>query len=225
MNDIAGNIQHLRQDMNAALLKAGRAGFNVQLIAVSKTKSVEAVREAIAAGQKIFGENRVQEAIPKFTELRRHASDLELHLIGPLQTNKVQEAVAHFDVIQTLDRPKLAMALSKELTKASRKPRLYIEINIGHEPQKAGIFPEDLGEFLEFCRDKAGLTPEGLMCIPPHHVDPTPFFKTMKDLKDQFQLKHLSMGMSADYATAIACGATEIRVGSAIFGERDKTAS
>jgi pyridoxal phosphate enzyme (YggS family) len=205
---ISDNLAAIRENLGKA-----------QLIAVSKMQSAEAVRAAVVAGQMVFGENRVQEARAKFPDLRRDYPNLELHLIGPLQTNKAQDAVELFDVIQTLDRPTLADALAKAMEKTGRKPRLYIEVNIGREAQKAGVLPEGLDLFLRQCRGK-GLEIFGLMCIPPQHLDPRPFFTHLKSLADLHSLPHLSMGMSADYKIAIECGATEVRIGSAIFGQR-----
>ena len=203
---------------NLAQIKA--RAKSAQLIAVSKRHSVEEIREALTAGQRVFGENRVQEAQTKFPDLRATFPDIELHLIGALQTNKAQAAIDLCDVIQTLDRPALATALAKAIRKTGRTPRLYVEVNIGREPQKAGILPEELDAFLVFCRQECGLSITGLMCIPPHDQDPAPFFRQMRTLADTFALPHLSMGMSGDFEKAIECGATEIRVGTAIFGER-----
>jgi len=193
---------------------------NATLIAVSKTRSIEEIRQALKAGQRVFGENRVQEAQAKFPDLRKDHPDIELHLIGALQTNKAQTAVELFDVIQTVDRPDLAKALAKAIQRTGRTPRLYVEVNIGREPQKAGILPEQLEAFLTYCRTDCGLSLTGLMCIPPHDQDPAPYFQQMRKLADEFSLPQLSMGMSGDYETAIQYGATEIRVGTAIFGER-----
>ncbi|MDD3370329.1 MAG: YggS family pyridoxal phosphate-dependent enzyme [Alphaproteobacteria bacterium] len=206
---IAENLSRIRAHLGKATL-----------IAVSKTQSAEAVREALAAGQRIFGENRVQEAQAKFPPLRGDFPDLELHLIGALQTNKAADAVALFDVIQTLDRPKLADAVAKAIQKTGKRPRFYIEINIGREPQKAGIAPEDAEDFLAYCRTACQLDIAGLMCIPPEEQDPAPYFKELRALATRLGLPHISMGMSADYETAIACGATEVRVGTALFGKR-----
>ena len=172
----------------------------------------------MAAGQYCFGENRVQEAAEKFAALR--TPELELHLIGPLQTNKAEAAVRLFDVIQTLDRAKLAAALAKAIQKTGCHPRLYVEINSGREAQKAGIAPEALDDFLHLCRDVYALTVTGLMCIPPQTDDPVPHFRLLKGLADRHALPHISMGMSADFSQAIACGATEVRIGTAIFGAR-----
>lgn len=212
MTLIADNLDLIRQ-------KLGRAS----LIAVSKTQSAETIRAALNAEQRLFGENRVQEAQKKFPLLRQDFPDIELHLIGPLQTNKAADAIALFDVIQTLDRPSLAEVLAREIRKAGKPPRLYIEVNIGQEPQKAGIAPEDTEKFLSLCRNEYGLLISGLMCIPPEGKEPRPYFEALRKLANQLALPHLSMGMSADFEAAIACGATEVRIGTAIFGHRPKT--
>jgi pyridoxal phosphate enzyme (YggS family) len=206
--NIAENIAHIRA-------QAGPA----KAIAVSKTQTVDVVRQALAVGQRMFGENRVQEAKEKFPPLRQAYPDIELHLIGALQTNKARDAVETFDVIQTVDRERLVDALVDALRKTGRKVRFYVEVNIGNEPQKAGVSPDHLGAFLDYCHDK-GLAISGLMCIPPHNTDPRPHFMRMRQLADQFKLPHLSMGMSADYREAVECGATEVRVGTALFGVR-----
>jgi pyridoxal phosphate enzyme (YggS family) len=189
------------------------------LVAVSKTHPAEAVAELAAAGHRLFGENRVQEAQAKYPALKARYPDLELHLIGPLQTNKVREAVALFDVIETLDRPKLAHALAAEMEKTGRKIPCLIEVNVGNEPQKAGIAPDQVEAFLALCRE-LGLEVRGLMCIPPQHQDPVPHFNNLAALAKRLRLPVLSMGMSGDFKQAIACGATHIRVGTAIFGSR-----
>ena len=209
MTSIASRLAAIRESLKGA-----------KLIAVSKTQSVEAIREALDAGQRVFGENRVQEAQNKFPLLRQEYPDLELHLIGALQTNKAQTAVELFDVIQTLDRPRLAEALAKAIRQTNRAPRLSLEVNIGNEPQKSGIPPHEVDAFLTYCRAQCGLTVTGLMCIPPHDQDPRPHFLHLKELSRRLSLPHLSMGMSADYKTALACGATEVRIGTAIFGSR-----
>ncbi len=209
MTSIASRLAVLRQSLKDATL-----------IAVSKTQSAEAIREALNADQRVFGENRVQEAKNKFPLLRQEYPDIELHLIGALQTNKAQDAVELFDVIQTLDRPRLAEALAKAMRQTGRSPRLSIEVNIGNEPQKSGISPNEIDAFLAYCRDECGLTVSGLMCIPPHDQDPRPHFLHMKELANHLAMSNLSMGMSADYKIAIDCGATEVRVGTAIFGTR-----
>ena len=188
-------------------------------MAVAKTYPAEAVAELLAAGHRHFGENRVQEAEGKYPELKRLYPDLCLHLIGPLQSNKARQAVALFDVIETLDRPKLAQVLAAEMQRCGRLLPCLIEVNIGDEPQKAGIAPAETAEFLVYCSG-LGLKIEGLMCIPPHGRDPLPHFRRMAELAGALALPTLSMGMSGDYATAIACGAGEIRVGTRLFGGR-----
>lgn len=219
MNQIANNLQAVDARLAKAARLASRKPETARLIAVSKTHPKEAVEAALEAGQRVFGENRVQEAAGKFPALREKWPEIELHLIGPLQTNKVADAVALFDVIQTLDRPKLAEALAKEIQKQGRAPGLYLEVNIGREPQKAGLLPEETGEFLTFCRSLS-LQISGLMCLPPQEDNPAPHFKNLAAMAASLHLPHLSMGMSADFETAIAYGATEVRVGTAIFGER-----
>jgi len=188
-------------------------------VAVSKTHPAEAVLEAIAAGQHVFGENRVQEAAGKFPALRQ-AHALELHLIGPLQTNKVKEAVALFDVIQTVDRAKLADALAAEYRKQQRFLPCYIQINTGEEPQKAGIAPAEADGFIRYCREDLGLPVKGLMCIPPNDQHPAPHFALLREIARRHNLPGLSMGMSGDYELAIQFGATAVRVGTAVFGSR-----
>ena len=187
---------------------------------MSKTHPSEAVAELLAAGHRHFGENRVQEAAGKYPDLKARYPDLRLHLIGPLQTNKVRQAVELFDIIETLDRPKLAKALSEEMARTGRKIPCLIEVNIGAEPQKAGIAPEETAAFLDSCRSEWKLEIAGLMCIPPAGEDPEPHFRRLKSLAGNLGLPHLSMGMSGDYERAIACGAGEIRVGTALFGSR-----
>jgi pyridoxal phosphate enzyme (YggS family) len=220
MADIARNLKAIRRSIDAAAKAADRDPEAVKLLAVSKTKSEEDIRAALAAGHRIFGENRVQEAKTKFASLRGAYPDLELHLIGPLQTNKAEEAVKLFNVIETLDRPKLAAALAQAIKKTGSSPEFLIEINIGNEPQKSGIKPDELGQFLKYCREMCQLTIKGLMCIPPQTDDPKPHFMRLKQLAAEYGLAELSMGMSADFETAIACGATEVRVGTALFGAR-----
>ncbi len=217
---IGENLEAARKKISAAASASGRDASGVDLIAVSKTQSEEAVKRAIAAGQTRFGENRVQEAIGKFAAIKAARGDLELHLIGHLQTNKAAEAVAFFDVIQTVDRPKLAACIAEQARKQGRCPRLYVEVNVGNESQKAGVSPEALPEFLRLCREEYGLEISGLMCIPPQTEAAEPHFRTLKKLADEHGLKRLSMGMSADFEEAIACGATEVRIGTAIFGRR-----
>ncbi len=211
--------------VRAAIAKAaaahGRDPASVTLVAVSKTHPAEAVEQAIAAGQRVFGENRVQEAKAKFPALKQRYPDLCLHLIGPLQSNKVRDAVALFDVIETVDRPKLARALADEIKRAGRAIRVLIQVNTGREPQKAGVEPEQADALIRLCRDQYGLAVEGLMCIPPAEDDPGPHFRLLGEIAARNGLAILSMGMSGDYPVAIRDGATHVRVGSAIFGHRD----
>ena len=217
---IAERLKSVQDRIAAAAVAAGRDPRSVALVAVSKTHGIRAVRQALAAGQRIFGENRVQEAAAKFPQLRADYPDLQLHLIGPLQTNKVKDAVALFDVIETVDRPKLAAELAKEMQKSGRRPRCYIQVNIGNEPQKAGVAPHDVSTLLALSRDEYRLPIVGLMCIPPADEDPAPYFVRMAALAKAHQLPILSQGMSGDYPAAIAAGATHVRVGTAIFGAR-----
>ncbi len=204
----------------AAARAAGRDPLEVQLIAVSKTFDAPDIRPVLDAGQRVFGENRVQEAKAKWPALRTAYPDLELHLIGPLQSNKAGEAVALFDAIHTVDRPKIAAALAAEMKKQGRTPQLFVQVNTGREPQKAGIAPEAADDFLRDCREVHGLAIAGLMCIPPAEDDPRPHFALLRAIAARNGLDRLSMGMSSDFAEAIAEGATHVRVGSAIFGHR-----
>ncbi len=195
----------------------------VKLVAVSKTYGASEIRPVLEAGQRRFGENRVQEAKEKWPALRAEFPDLELHLIGLLQSNKAAEAVALFDVIQTVDRPKIAQALAKECKLQDRNLRFYVQVNTGAEPQKAGILPKDADVFIEQCRNQYSLTIVGLMCIPPVDEDPRPHFKMLKRMAERNHLAELSMGMSSDFEIAIAEGASVVRIGSAIFGTRQMT--
>jgi len=204
----------------AAERDAGRPERSVQLVAVSKTFEADTIRLAIRAGQRIFGENRVQESQGKWPELKEETPGIELHLIGPLQSNKAAEAVALFDVIETIDREKIARAIAEEMKRQGKMLRLYVQVNTGLETQKAGIAPDDTAAFVNFCRDELGLTIEGLMCIPPAEENPGPHFALLAKLGEKCGVTKLSMGMSGDYETAIAFGATNVRVGSAIFGAR-----
>ncbi len=220
--DIAANLRAVRDRIAQAAAAAGRRGEDVTVVAVAKTHGADAVAAAIAAGQRCFGENRVQEAQAKYPALKAQHPELELHLIGPLQTNKVNEAVALFDVIETLDRAKLASALAREMARQGRRPRLFLEVNTGEEPQKAGVLPAEAERFVADCR-ALGLTIGGLMCIPPLDEEPALHFALLRDIALRAEVGALSMGMSADYETAIRFGATHVRVGTAIFGERVKT--
>ncbi|HYE00715.1 MAG TPA: YggS family pyridoxal phosphate-dependent enzyme [Alphaproteobacteria bacterium] len=219
---IAENFARIRAAIAAAEAEAGRPPGSAALVAVSKTHPAESVAAALAAGQRLFGENRVQEAKAKFPALRERHPDLRLHLIGPLQTNKAREAVALCDVIESVDRPKLAHALAEAMAKTGRRPELLIQVNIGREPQKAGVEPEGLDALVALVRDELGLPLRGLMCIPPAEEDPAPHFARMAALADRHGLPVRSMGMSGDFPAAIAAGATHVRVGTALFGQRPK---
>ena len=218
--DIEARIGAVRGRADAAAMQAGRDPASVRLVVVSKTFGVEAIEPMLQAGQREFGENRVQEAIAKWPALRARYADLRLHLIGPLQTNKVRDAVKLFDTIHSLDRDKLAGEIAREFLKQSRNLSLFVQVNTGDESQKAGVHPDNTAAFVERCRSEHGLAIEGLMCIPPIDDNPAPHFQMLKRLADEIALTSLSMGMSADFEAAIAHGATHVRVGSAIFGER-----
>ena len=206
--------------IRAAEAEYGRIPGSAQLVTVSKTYDGDVIRPVIEAGQRVFGENRVQEAQGKWPELRMDYPDLELHLIGPLQSNKAADAVALFDVIETIDREKIASEIAKEVKKQGKATRLYVQVNTGLEEQKAGIAPQEAVAFVHRCRDVHGLNIEGLMCIPPADENPGPHFALLRKLAREAGLTKLSMGMSGDYETAIQFGATSVRVGSAIFGAR-----
>lgn len=218
--EIPERLRLVKEEIVLAAEAAGRKPSTVELVAVTKTMPAAVVEDAIEAGQRVFGENRVQEAQAKWPALKALHSDLELHLIGPLQTNKVKEAVALFDVIETLDRPKLARALAGEMERTGVRPRLFVQVNIGEEPQKAGIAPEETADFVALCRDTFGLAIDGLMCIPPFDEEPSMHFALLAKLAQEIGLDELSMGMSGDFEKAIAFGATYVRVGTAIFGTR-----
>jgi len=215
-------LTHVRAEIARGCKEAGRDPADVTLIAVSKTFDAEAIAPVIEQGQRVFGENRVQEAKAKWPPLMTKHSGIELHLIGPLQSNKAKEAVALFDAIHSVDRPSLCEALAKEIAKQGRSPLLFVEINTGAEAQKAGVLPQDADTFLAACRNTYKLPISGLMCIPPLEEAPGPHFALTAKIARRNGLKLLSMGMSADYITAIQLGATHVRVGSAIFGERTK---
>ena len=218
--ELQERLEEVRGRIAAAARKTGRAEGSVQLVAVSKTFDADQIRPAIEAGQRVFGENRVQESQGKWPELKSETVGIELHLIGPLQSNKAGEAVALFDVIETVDREKIARALADEMKRQGKAPRLYVQVNTGLEPQKAGIAPDDTAAFVTLCRDELGLSVEGLMCIPPADENPGPHFALLAKLAKACGVEKLSMGMSGDYETAVAFGATSVRVGSAIFGTR-----
>ncbi len=218
--DIAANLARIRARIAAAATACGRKPEAITLVAVSKTKPAAAVAAALAAGQTVFGENRVQEAAEKFPALRAAHPALRLHLIGGLQTNKARDAVRLADVIETLDRPRLADALAAAFDKESRHPDLLIEVNTGDEAQKSGIPRDQADRFIEACQTRFGAKLRGLMCVPPHEADPAPHFAWLAARARAHGLPELSMGMSADFEIAIAHGATAVRVGSAIFGAR-----
>jgi PLP dependent protein len=217
---IDSRLTGVRHDIAVACRDAGRDPGSVTLVAVSKTFDAKAIEPAIGAGQRVFGENRVQEAKAKWPALLEQHPGIELHLIGPLQTNKARDAVALFDAIHSLDRPSLAEALAKEIARQGRNPILFVEINTGGEPQKAGVLPEKADDFLKDCREKYGLKVSGLMCLPPADEPPAPHFALTAKIARRNELNLLSMGMSADFADAIAMGSTHVRIGTAIFGER-----
>jgi pyridoxal phosphate enzyme (YggS family) len=213
-------IEAVRRDIDAACRDAGRSPQSVTLLAVSKTYGVEAIVPVIAAGHRVFGENRVQEAEAKWPALRERYADLSLHLVGALQSNKTREALALFDAIHSVDRPSLCAALAKEIQRTGRAPSLFVQVNTGAEPQKGGILPEQADEFIAACRSTYNLPVSGLMCIPPVDEAPAPHFALTAKIAGRNGLKLLSMGMSADFAIAIRFGATHVRVGTAIFGSR-----
>ena len=218
--DAPSRLAAVRQEIEQACRAARRDPATVKLVAVSKTFDAAAIEPVIAAGQTVFGENRVQEAKAKWLPLTGRHPGLELHLVGPLQSNKAKEAVALFDAIHSVDRPSLCEALAREIDKQGRRPLLFVELNTGGEPQKAGVLPEDADDFLKACRESYRLAIAGLMCLPPLDEPPAPHFALTAKIARRNGLDLLSMGMSADFVTAIEFGATHIRVGTAIFGER-----
>ena len=213
-------LLNVRRQIEAAARASGRQADDVTLIAVSKTFGPDHIEPIIQAGQRVFGENRVQESLGKWPELKAKYRDIALHLIGPLQTNKVRDAVGLFDCIQTVDRPKLARALAQEMARQDRWPELFIQINTGEEAQKAGVLPGEADDFIRLCREDCGLAPIGLMCIPPFDEEPSLHFALLRKIAERNGLSALSMGMSSDFETAVEFGATHVRVGSAIFGAR-----
>jgi pyridoxal phosphate enzyme (YggS family) len=215
-------LAEIRGRIAAAERDAGRPAGSVRLVIVSKTFDADAIEPLLAAGERVFGENRVQEAAGKWPSLKERYPGVELHLIGALQSNKVREALGLFEVIHSLDRASLARELGKEAAKGATMPRLRVQVNTGEEPQKGGVPPTEVDAFLKDCRDEHGLSVDGLMCIPPADEAPGPHFALLQKIARRNGLPALSMGMSADYATAIGFGATEIRIGSAIFGERSQ---
>ncbi len=220
IEDAAARLAGVAARIAAAAEAAGRDAGAITLIAVSKTFEPPAIELALGAGHRIFGENRVQEAAGKWPALQGRFDDTELHLIGALQSNKAADAVALFDAIHSLDRDKLARELAKAIESQGRAPQLFLQVNTGEEPQKAGIGPKDAGDFLARCRGEHGLAVTGLMCIPPFDEEPGPHFALLQKLAEELDLPNLSMGLSGDFETAIAFGATHIRVGTAVFGPR-----
>lgn len=220
MDLAAKRLLGIRERIAAAAREANRAPASVKLIAVSKTFDVPQILPVIEAGQRLFGENRVQEAKAKWPALKERFPDLELHLVGALQSNKAKEAVQLFDAIHSIDRPKIARAVADEMAKQGRSLKLFVQVNTGEEPQKAGVMPREAAEFVRRCREELGLAIAGLMCIPPAEDEPSIHFAFLAKLAGELALEELSMGMSADFESAVAFGATYVRVGSAIFGAR-----
>ena len=220
--DVAGNLAAIKQEIAETAEAAGRDPRAVALIAVSKLHGAERIQAALEAGHRRFGENRVQEAQAKWPELKAAYANVSLHLIGHLQTNKAEDAVALFDVIETVDRPKLARSLAKAMTKCGRRPDLLIQVNTGEEPQKGGIAPGQTDAFVALCRDELALPVKGLMCLPPIEDEPAPHFALLRKIADRNGLAVVSMGMSADYTIAVQFGATAVRVGTAVFGARPR---
>ena len=218
--DIPARLRLVEDEILLAARAAKRDPKSIRLVAVTKTVPAAEIAHAIAASQRIFGENRVQEAQAKWPALRESHPGIELHLIGPLQSNKVREAVTLFDVIETVDRPKLARALAEEMARADKHPRLFVQVNSGEEAQKAGVLPAEADAFIALCRDTLGLNVDGLMCIPPLDEEPAMHFALLAKIAARNGVKELSMGMSGDFVRAIPFGATYVRVGTAIFGER-----
>ena len=217
---LPAGLSAVEQEIARACKEARRDRSSVTLVAVSKTFDADAITPVIEAGQRVFGENRVQEAKAKWPPLVSAYPGIELHLIGPLQSNKVKDAVALFDAIHSVDRASLCEALAREFKSQERRPRLFVQVNTGEEPQKAGVPPADADSFIAGCREKYHLPISGLMCIPPVNDPPAPHFALTAKIAARNGLKNLSMGMSADFAVAIALGATHVRIGSAIFGKR-----
>jgi hypothetical protein len=221
VHDPVQALASVRARIAAAAQAARRDPTAIQLVAVTKTFGPEAIEPVLAAGQRLFGENRVQEAKAKWPALRQSYPNTELHLIGSLQSNKAREAVTLFDAIHTVDRPKIAQALAAEMANQGRRPKLFVEVNTGEEPQKSGVMPKEAGGLLRLCREDLKLEIAGLMCIPPADEEPAIHFAFLAKLARELGLRELSMGMSADFETAIAFGATYVRVGSEIFGPRE----
>lgn len=214
------NLDQVGQNIRDSAERAGRDPHAITLVAISKTHPVAVIRPLLDQGQRIFGENKVQEAADKWPSLREDYPGVALHMVGPLQSNKVRQALSLFEVIETVDRPKLARAIARISAEENSSIQCYIQINVGRESQKAGIDPEEADAFIVLCRDVLKLNVTGLMCLPPAGQDPRPYFSQLKDIAGRNDLEHLSMGMSGDYQIAIQCGATSVRVGTALFGAR-----
>ena len=219
-NHVATSLAAVQEAIAGAAKSAGRAAGEVTLVAISKVHGEERILPALEAGHRIFGENRVQEAAAKWPVLKHRFPDIELHLVGPLQTNKVKQALDLFDVIETLDRPKLARSLATEMARRDRPTPCYIQINTGEEAQKAGVMPSEAEAFIALCRDQLALPVVGLMCIPPIDEEPALHFALLAEIAKRHGIECLSMGMSADFETAVALGASHVRIGTSIFGER-----
>jgi pyridoxal phosphate enzyme (YggS family) len=217
---VPARLRLVQEEIALAAHAADRNPVSVKLVAVTKTVPPEVIEQAIDAGHRVFGENRVQEAHAKWPTLKERHPDIELHLVGPLQSNKVRDAVALFNVIETVDRPKLARALAEEMARSGKRPRLFVQVNTGEEPQKAGVAPEETEEFVAFCRKDLDLAIDGLMCIPPVDEEPAMHFALLAKIASRLGIEELSMGMSSDFARAIQFGATYVRIGTAIFGAR-----
>jgi pyridoxal phosphate enzyme (YggS family) len=218
--DVAANLAAVKAQIAAAAEAASRRAESVTLVAVAKTHPADVVRQALAAGQRVFGENRVQEAEAKWPALKKEFPDLVLHLIGPLQRNKARRAVRLFEVIETVDRPELARAIAGAARELGRRPQVFIQVNTGEEPQKAGVMPEETDALVRACREEFGLPLRGLMCMPPVDEEPSLHFALLREIARRNRLDDLSMGMSADFDVAVRFGATHVRVGTAIFGAR-----
>lgn len=221
MTSGASGLLHVKSEIEKAARDCGREPSDIALVVAAKTQAVDRIVPLLAAGHRIFGENRVQEALAKWPDLKSRYPDIELHMIGPLQSNKAEEAVSLFDVIETVDRLSLVKALKKAMAKLRRHPRLFVEINTGSEPQKAGVDPKDADAFIAMCREDYQLDIEGLMCIPPANQLAAPHFAFLAQIAERNGIRSLSMGMSADFTIAIQLGATHVRVGTAVFGGRD----
>jgi pyridoxal phosphate enzyme (YggS family) len=217
---VPARLRLVQEEIALAAHAADRNPVSVKLVAVTKTVPPEVIEQAIEAGHRVFGENRVQEANAKWPTLKERHPGIELHLVGPLQSNKVRDAVALFNVIETVDRPKLARALAEEMARSGKRPRLFVQVNTGEEPQKAGVAPEETEEFVAFCRKDLDLAIDGLMCIPPVDEEPAMHFALLAKIASRLGIEELSMGMSSDFARAIQFGATYVRIGTAIFGAR-----